>query len=585
MPIAEQTRDKRRSLLLITALVAYTFYTLARTVPQIAYYWLPQGDFGIRDIHLTGTIEQISPHSAASDAGLRVGDRIDMRYVSLHQLIVAQGQARVGEVWPLRVLQTGKYRLITLVARPVYLGSARVRDDVISQITGLLRVLLGVIVVLLKPGRLTWLFYLSMTAGGYYTDLFATFPGWLTILAILPYTALAGAAPFILAIFCLVFPHDQLTGWRRRIFPFVVGAAIAAAAFELVQLAAFVLRNNLAENTWIGFVEDITGGLVASSALIAYFFESTRPERSRVGWLITLFVIGYILEATLDLHNILLPGVPMSERFLIFFWVYELLLTFAFAYSIIRNGMFDIEFVLSRGVVYGLLVLVGLALFAGFDITTSALFHGSKVEVAIDVAVATALGFGARGAYGRLTDFVDRTFFRRRYEARIRLKAALDALAAANSPHAIEKILTDGAASAFDLASAVFFRRLPDGGLLREHGIGWPPDALWHLLSDDELVEVLEHNAPRAIDLQAMGWSDASLVSAHRPVLAIPMVSSGDLIGVTLYGSRLDGVLPSPDTTSGLVELARRAAFSYRAVDSSLTGAVAADLAAARSSI
>ena len=566
MDVTAQTQPRRRSILLIAALVAYALYQLARGVPQIAYYWLPQGDFGLTDFDIkSGVIRVIEPRSVAADAGLRVGDRIDMTRMSLHQIVVSSGNAGVGEVWHVHVLSPGKPKVVTLVARPIHFSAAQIRDDLLGQIEGLVRLILGVSLVLLKPSRLTWLFLLSWTGGGSFTDWVVTFPVWAGILAELPYTILIGAVPFLYAMFGLVFPNDELRGWRRRVFPFVVGAGVVGSLFAVAGLLALPARVDLTATDWITNVADITGGAIATAALVTYYFES------RGRWFVPIFAftVGVLFETWWNLHTIYTGGfAPPTQAFLDFFELWSIVVTIVFAYAIIRHGMLDVEFILSRGLVISTLALAGVALFIGIDIGFTELFHGSRAELAVDIAVALAIGFGARGVYGRLSDLVDRMLFKRRYEARIRLKEALNAVAAAGSTRAIEEIVTADAASALSLASAVFFRRVADGGFLREIGFGWPTDAIWHLLADDVLVAALQNINHHAIDLQAVGWSRVAVSPPQAPVFAIPMHSGGRTLGVTFYGSRLDGVMPSPDEVGGLSELARRGASAYSTLDS-----------------
>lgn len=584
MKATGQGQDRRRWIL-IAAVVAYALYTLARTVPQVAYYWLPQGDFGIPDFNITtGVVNRVEPHSAAADAGLRAGDRIDMHSVSLHQIFVAGGQAGVGEIWALHFSHAGLPKVATLAARPVRLSRAQILNDAVGQIDALLRLILGVMLVLLKPGRLTWLFLLSWTGGGNYTDFFVTFPVWAWFLAVLPYTIVIGAVSFLLAMFCIVFPDDELRGWRQKVFPFVVGAVALGVMFELSRLVALVLRVDPSATDWITYVEDIAGGALGSGALIAYWYESRRePGRARWTVPVVVLLIGFVFEVLGDLSSIF-TGRWLPPPFPIIFGLWATLITVVFAYAILQRGMFDIEFIVGRGLAISALMLASVALFIGIELGFTAVFLGSKAELAVDVAVALAIGFGARSVYGRLIDYIDRTLFRRRFEARERLKTNSAALSSARSPNDVEEIVTSGAASALGLASAVFFKQMPDGGLLREHGIGWPPDAPWHLLSDDTLVQLLQNKTPRYINLRALGWSESLLPPPEEPVVAIPMMTGRELIGVTLYGSRLDCVLPSPDVVSSLVELARSAARTYRAVDSSVRGAFTTDLAMARSS-
>jgi hypothetical protein len=254
----------------------------------------------------------------------------------------------------------------------------------------------------------------------------------------------------------------------------------------------------------------------------------------------------------------------------------------AFAYAILRYRMFDVEFVLSRALVYSLLAIAAIGIFLAIDFAFTSRFHGSRAEVAVDIAVALGIGFWVRAIHGSAVDLVDRALFRRRFESRRRLKATSDMLAFADSTHAVEEIVTSSAATSLGLASAVFFRRVADGGLLREIGFGWPTDAPWHLLSDDKVVETLERNAPPSFDLQSLGWLRAGAMPPNQPALVVPMQSGRRVIGVTFYGSRLNGVLPSPDEISALVDLSRRAASIYVLLDSARSATTTPELASMR---
>lgn len=564
---ALQTQDKRKPNILLFAVVIFAIYTVAVRLPQVAYYWLPEGDLGIRGVSGAGLVGQIVPHSAAMDAGIAVGDQIETNHLDLHERLALGGpNLRPGEAVRLLVVHNGDERAVALVARPVHLTAAEIKRDLLWEITLLLRVILGATVVLLRPGRLTWLFYAWNVSGGDASDFFYHLPAGLLIVSLLPYTALLGAVSFAGVLFCLVFPNDELSGWRRRVFPFVVAALSVCIAFELARFAALIFNINTASTDWILYVEDAVAGVFGTAVLVAYYVQSTN-DRARVRGLIVMLVIGFMFEVAGDLFSVI-PSTTAPSYFGSLQYTWALLITIAFAYMIIRYRLFDVEFVLSRALVYSLLAVAAIGIFVAIDAAFTSRFHGSRVEVAVDIAVALGIGFWVKAIHGRVIDLVDRALFRRRYESRMRLKAAFGMLAGADSTRAVEEIVTSGAATALGLASAVFFRRVADGGLLREIGFGWPPDAVWHMLPDDILVTTLERRAPPSIDLQKLGWSRAGISPPHQPVVAIPLISVGRVIGVTLYGSRLNGVLPSPDEVSGLIALMHRATSAYVVLDS-----------------
>lgn len=585
MGIASQGQDRHPSVSLIVALAAFTIYVVGIRIPQVIYYWQPQGDFGIRDVSLHGwpfiteaTVKELASHSPATDAGIRVGDTIEQKYLNLHERLVALGPAQPGEVWPVHLIHNGKHRLVTLVARPVYLTASQIKSDILGQISTLLRVILGLGVVLLRPGRMAWLFYIWMLSGGSYSDYLLTLPSAFFVAAVVPYTLLIGSVPFTSMLFLLVFPNDELVGWRRRGFPVVVAALIAAAAFELARFLAFILNIDTSATDWVGNATDIVGELGTVFVLV-YYIQASVAERKRIQWILLVLIGGAILETGKNVQQLLSPGAPPGIWDWIWYW--GVLIPLVFAYAIVRYRMFDIEFVLNRAVVYSVLLIAAIGIFVAVDGAFTSHFHGSRAELAVDIAVALGIGFWVRAIQGTMIDLVDRALFRRRYDSRTQLKVTLGAIATADSPRAIEQIVTSGAATALGLASAVFFRCVADGGFLREVGFGWPADGLWHLLPDDKLIKALECDA-RPVDLYALDWSRTAMPAPQKPVLAVPMKLGGRYIGVTLYGSRLNGVLPSPDEVGGLVELSQRAASAYLMLDSVRSKITPRDLASAR---
>ena len=86
--------------------------------------------------------------------------------------------------------------------------------------------------------------------------------------------------------------------------------------------------------------------------------------------------------------------------------------------AILRYRLFDVDLLISRTLVYGLLtVLLGLA-YAGLVLAGQAVFSsfagGSNLAIAVSTLVVAALFLPLRS---RVQRFVDRRFYRRRYDA------------------------------------------------------------------------------------------------------------------------------------------------------------------------
>ena len=95
------------------------------------------------------------------------------------------------------------------------------------------------------------------------------------------------------------------------------------------------------------------------------------------------------------------------------------LLPVSFAVAVLRYRLYDIDIVINRALVYGLLTAVLVATYFGIVIGLQAAFRAatgqeSAVAVVASTLVIAALFLPLRG---RLQEFIDRRFYRRRYDA------------------------------------------------------------------------------------------------------------------------------------------------------------------------
>ena len=107
----------------------------------------------------------------------------------------------------------------------------------------------------------------------------------------------------------------------------------------------------------------IFGQLIGLGALLRCYFESPTSERTRgcVGIEPALVLPG-AYRLALDSNRLLgQPAWPMFDILGTYPWeLFQILLPFALGYAIIRHRLFDIEFVLSRTLVYALLIIAAL---------------------------------------------------------------------------------------------------------------------------------------------------------------------------------------------------------------------------------
>ena len=249
----------------------------------------------------------------------------------------------------------------------------------------------------------------------------------------------------------LVFPTGALPSRRwRPVFWLAIAAGVlsfATSAFKPgpIPLDTLPVDNPLGIDAlrgpietagtfvWMSFAAAILLGVVS---VIVRFRHSQGDERAQLKWIAlaaVLVVLGFVAgnatghlgnagDAVVDgLFALALAGIPVAA-----------------GVAILRYRLYEIDRVISRTLVYGALSVILGAAYIGLVLVGQALFSsfagGSNLAIAVSTLVVAALFLPVRS---RVQRFVDRRFYRRRYDAqrtleafgaRLREQVALDAL-------------------------------------------------------------------------------------------------------------------------------------------------------------
>jgi hypothetical protein len=157
-------------------------------------------------------------------------------------------------------------------------------------------------------------------------------------------------------------------------------------------------------------------------SVVVRFRRSRGIERQQLTWLALaggLAIVGLLLGLFLeDLDN------WISKVFIGFAFAGVVLMPVAVAIAILRYRLYDIDRIVSRTLVYAALTVVLGAAYVGLVLAGQALFSsfagGSNLAIAGSTLVVAALFLPVRG---RVQRFVDRRFYRRRYDAQRTLEA------------------------------------------------------------------------------------------------------------------------------------------------------------------
>ena len=231
------------------------------------------------------------------------------------------------------------------------------------------------------------------------------------------WTALPGIAITITSSLQL-FPDGRLPSPRWRPVAWVSAAAAVVPA-AVIAVRAWPLRGpELAALTFdhpaiaavfgIGFLVVLTLSVVSMAALVVRFRRSAGVERQQIKW----FAYGAMI------------GIPLGLPAQVPFWgpILELVqppLMFAgLGIGMFRHRLYDVDRIINRTLVYGLLTAVlGLAYAAGSLVFVLVAGAGSDPPSWLVAAATLATAAVFRPARRRIQAVVDRRFNRRRYNA------------------------------------------------------------------------------------------------------------------------------------------------------------------------
>jgi hypothetical protein len=226
----------------------------------------------------------------------------------------------------------------------------------------------------------------------------------------------------------LLFPDGRLPSRRWRLVAWIAGGAIVltAVAFLLVP-GPLSQTPSLDSPVGVGgpsarkFLEALGGaGLVlmvvttaaAAASLVMRFRRAVGDERQQLKWIAfaaVLLAVGFILTAVgYDLALVLtIPLIPI-----------------AMAIAVLRYRLYDLDLVINRTLVYGLVTLLLGLVYAAAIFLPQVLFVGVESNNSLLIAASTlAVAALFRPVRRRIQGFIDRRFYRRRYDATRTLEA------------------------------------------------------------------------------------------------------------------------------------------------------------------
>jgi hypothetical protein len=491
----------------------------------------------------------------ASDlAGLRDGDRVDLREQSL--------DARVAVMWQLmgtRSTQIVVHRNATTFTRGVVgsgvFGSASQWKAPNFVIRGLayLWLLGSAFLIAIRrwwsfEGRMLASFLVCESLAQIIRPLGFVLPNpYATLLMYVFSNAFALVASLLLIGLCSRYGARSA---RRRIvewFAYTTNALV----FVVACVGATAILTMWADpNPFVnGALESVLGAIggifVAIAATVAVTSTSTQA-RARTAWLLLPlpvallagFVIGNISALIHSWYLLLIAYMGAS--------LVVLLGAFLVTYALFSRRVFDAGFLISRTIVVSTVSLIVVMAFVLLEWGLGTLLTGASHAEGLvaNAALALALGVSMRFIHRRVDGFVDAVMFRKRHEDERALRDFSKEAAFVTERDALLDRALENVRAHTDARAIVIL--LAENGTYR---------AFRHF---GEIATEVDVNDPAILALKAR----RAPIDPHRYAtalngdLALPMVARGQLLGVILCGERASGEAYAPDDVDALSEFA-----------------------------
>ena len=393
----------------------------------------------------------------------------------------------------------------------------------------------GVILVIGRPGPLTWLLFAFCLGSGpdalAYSNL-TLLPPPLYYFYVLIVRTMDAAAPGFLLLFTLLVPDDRARGARL----FACRLAWAVLACDIVVNLAIFGQQVLTVDSGVTRTMETTLDAIVLVALVARIARMTTVDRGRFGWAAFAIVWGLVANnlAHSD-HGALTIVAAMLT----------IVTPVTLLYAILSRHVFDVRFALGRGLVFASLSGVVVASFVLLEwlLGTVLVDASHTTGIAANAGLALALGLGMSFLHKRIDTFIDAVFFRERHENERALRAFAREAAFVTDAEVLLDLAIERLRRHTDASAAAIL--LGERAYRVERWYGEPP---MEIDENDGIVLTL-----KATQKAADPHRHDSLLAGE---LAVPMVARGHLIGIIACAARPSGETYAQDEIEALTEFA-----------------------------
>lgn len=387
------------------------------------------------------------------------------------------------------------------------------------------------------------------------------------------YLIIYPSVPALILYFTALYPKEKRILQNHKFLPIVL--FIPSFSFIILLEATYlsVLKFHSLETyqsyrhiyTWFQAYFILYLTLSIGCLIHSYRFSDTRESQNKIQWI--LWGIGVGTAPFLFLWSIphvigLPPWIPEEVNY-----IFLMIVPLAFSFSIVKYHAMEIEIIIHRSIVYALvtglivgmyLTLVGLA---GYVLQTVSPRTSSLLAI-ICTLIAAALFSPVKQ---RVQTFVDKTFYRVRYNYQLATKEFSRALTSARDQIETFLLIMEKVDAAIPVEKIIIMLRNPRLRIFevgRSRGITDEEERALRFKFSDKLMKLIEQQKVPLIKKGRIELSDVAELP-HEAVLdgigievLIPVILQKKLMGLLLLGKKLSGARFSRDDLELLVPMA-----------------------------
>lgn len=350
----------------------------------------------------------------------------------------------------------------------------------------------------------------------------------------------------LLAAYAALFGRPLSRG-RLILTAFTYVASLGVAVDEIVRLAALWLGTT----PWVGqtlgpdtnFAVGAIPYGIALAALAGAMIATRGAERDRLVWSAGVLGIFFAFQGLAFFIPPLLAPAEFGTGLII---AYQLLNVGSFiaplgmTYALFNRRLLDIGFVLNRVAIFSAVSIIVVGVFVLAEWSIGKWLHSANhtENLAIDAAVALAIGLSINYVHRRVETVLDHVFFRKRHDD----EEALRTFAREVTYITDVEVVIARTVDVLERHAGVSFVNVT---------LADPAGGYGGVSENDRAVLALQASH-RPVDLDR-------IVTGLTGEFAYPMVSGGRLLGILAVGPKRTGESVAPDESRAIEELARAA--------------------------